>query len=484
MAFLVTENDIGRGLTVIATPGTAGAIVEADLGFGLSFNGNKIDAAAPMPNGAIGIVKAGLTGTATANVNLEMISTIATYAWSGLGVSFASPAAATSAYTVLAVGAYEITLTVTTDKGIIATFTRTVKHDYRLDVLGHDSEMMYFASLADAWAWITANDLANGGNYTVDVMGETSDSGVITAPAFNTLVSIHSGGDVKGGIDYGSSGTHRLVGQDRRYSTISGGNGTPTILSTGASVNVYNLRVDCPDATQHTIDVSGALSIYDSNIGSQSSAADEVLAVRAISAAQTNFTIVNTIVTGQVHLKNRGFNPRAGCIFIGNSPNATYGVWIDSCTGSLDGWSFLGTTASNAAVGNHAALKITKGGNSLYLQNFTFAYGKSCPAGSYVATVYIDGATPSVLSINGFTANNVGAAAGSNYGIVRNGAGQANEYFADSYFRQKTNAAICLIAGVASAWTATIHGCVFAASDVHPLVTYTASTASGTNIKI
>lgn len=475
MSFLVTDLDIGKGLQVINTAGAAGAKVEADLGFGLAFNGNVIDAYAPMANGFIDVVKVGLTGTATANTNLESLSTIATYAWSGTGVTFASPNAASSAYTVIAAGAYDITLVVTTSEGVVATFTRTVKHDYVIEVMGHDSEMAYFSKLSDAWDWISTNDAANGGKYLVQVLGVTADSGTITRPPFNCTVAFNELGLINANINAGGSGSGSLTinGASKTTTCVVG-----TITTTGASIAVGNAQIGANSYAGVVIDATNAsVTLRDATVR----ASGEIVSI--IGSGQ-NVGLTNAFFYGAHALFNgiTFLDTSIGIFFQQSSATSTLGLEIDNCSGTIERLSYRTGGVGFSSTITHTCMKVNLvSTKTLFFQDIDIRSSRAPSAGNVLTGLEVSGTTGTLLIYDAsirFT--NVGA--GNIYAFVRSGTPTASERYDNFSTYAKTAAFIYLVAGVATAWNnAPIYDSTFMVSNVNALITPIAGVAVGSN---
>lgn len=186
-------------------------ITPTDLGAGLAIVGSKvvIDAAYFAP--AVTIrrsSKIGLTATLAAEAN-EVLSLNAplSYAWTGAGLTFASPTASSSAVTVTTPGEYTASCTVTDADGQTFAASHKLKLGRVLEVGGADGEISdRFGTLQAAFDWIAANDAANAASYLITVIGVTSDVGTITPG----LAAVHfaNGGQAPAAVTFSIAGTY------------------------------------------------------------------------------------------------------------------------------------------------------------------------------------------------------------------------------------------------------------------------------------
>lgn len=221
-------------------------ITPTDLGAGLAIVASKVvvDKAYFKPGVSIRrSSKIGLTAALVAEAN-EFLTLNAplTYAWTGVGLTFGTPAAATTTATATSPGEYTATVTVTDGDGQTFVASYELKLARMLAVGGPDSEVSdWFSTLAAAYAWINANDAANAASYLIEVIGVTQDAGTITP----NLASVHvrSGGQIPANVTFSVAGTYSWSGD--------GVGATKHVAGTlGVSAVAANLNLDGLYVTQ------------------------------------------------------------------------------------------------------------------------------------------------------------------------------------------------------------------------------------------
>ena len=139
-----------------------------------------------------------------------------TYVWSGAGLTFGTPTAASTTIAAAVAGQYTLTLTVTDADGDVASKSELIALDWVLYVGGTMADK--FATLQAAFDWITANDVANAARYRIDVSGVTADAVRIVPNA--ARVHFLAGGRVLVGVDF-PAGTFVWSGETQDISHVS-----------------------------------------------------------------------------------------------------------------------------------------------------------------------------------------------------------------------------------------------------------------------
>ena len=439
----------------------------------------------------ITVVKAGLFGTVTSfayETQTSSDAAISTYAWSGTGVTFATPAASASTYTVATPGSYTISLSVTNASGIVETYTRDVKHDRALHVLGYDSEEMYFATISDAYTWLTASGLANPGQYRVYVWSTTADTGQITLPNVGATIIFKPGATVTCSFNLGTAGTKNIIAESSETTTITGSAGFPAITAAGANLTLIGISIASGDATQHTISMTGgAFSCIRSTITQLSAASAGVYAFNGATIATLKLfssTFIGSSYFGGASLNNASRDAH----FQSSSVNSTFCVHFDGCSGRITNIQPIVTSTGAATVGSFSHVLITKNataGNSFVIDGISVNTINTVTAANYSAFVEVTGAGTSTLYVKNLHAQNLSTPTGAGYGILRNGAPTATEWYVDGFIRCKTAAFINLIAGVATAWNpAPIYGFTLHSASPDASVGFGATVAFGSNVRV
>lgn len=443
----------------------------------------------PRPVVNFEVQKAGLVGQLVATgFTTQVGSSIVSYAWSGTGVTFASPTSAATTYTVQTVGCYSISLTVTNSEGQSYLYGKNVRHGYDLHVGYIDSEHYCFYSVQQAWDWVVANDSAGGANYVVNVWGVTTDSGVITAPAFTTRLVMHPSARIAAAINYGATASHFIYGQQERSTQISGTTGSPTIKSTGANITLSNINIAATDATVSVIDVDGgALNMELTTVIHNSSLiAATIYAIKHVSTTSLGLRIQSVTTQGHCLFSGVLLNTQSRDLLVQpTSNNATFGIHFDRCGGEIRSVNVRVTTTGSAGVGNFAHILVTKHASvKLQMTDILISSIRTGPAGSRVSGLEVTGTGASVLSAINLNSVIPDAGTADFYGIARVDATVNNELYVDGYLNQKTNALINLVAGVATALQFPAFDFVFDGSGAHPTITFPATVPNGSNYLI
>lgn len=125
---------------------------------------------------------------------------ITTYAWTGAGVTFGTPAAATTTISVAAPGTYTLQLVVTDSNSNTYTTTRVFTAEDVVYINSDDSEYLVIDQLSTAWTQLTNQGISGG---TI----RTNGTSLMTA-SFSPDDIVY----VEGGRHVGSGGVHILAG--------------------------------------------------------------------------------------------------------------------------------------------------------------------------------------------------------------------------------------------------------------------------------
>lgn len=180
-----------------------------------------------------------------------------TYAWSGPpAVTFGAPTADYTAFTATAPGQYDIGLTVTDAAGHTAQQEQRIVVDRVLYVGG--TEQSAFTALQNAFDWINANDAANAASYVIKVTGTTADA-VRIVPNLARL-ELASTAVIPVGVDF-PAGSFAWPAMGRGHARIVSTNGPAITLTTGTTVSMTGMRLECNDGAASVVTLAGGSTL-------------------------------------------------------------------------------------------------------------------------------------------------------------------------------------------------------------------------------
>ena len=258
----VTANGPLAPGTVLSVAG-AGTVDDPDYAYVVNGAGTAVNTESPVSQQLpVAIIartsKVGLTATFSGTRSAG-IPTL-TYAWTaaaldgGTGtVTFATAAASSTTATFSAIGRYRITLTITDGEGQSKATTHDIKVDRILEVNGIDDDINGFATLQEAFDWITANDNAQVANYLIEVRKTPADTARIIPNTARVKISARA--TIPFGVDF-PAGSFVWAGEGNQ-SVISSTAGAAITGITGTSIRLESIAIQSSDATASIISTTG-----------------------------------------------------------------------------------------------------------------------------------------------------------------------------------------------------------------------------------